>query len=178
MRALSPGKERAELLAALADRLTGQARADVLAEALKAARQGWNKYGRAQALAVVADRLAGEAREAALRKALDTTLARAKMYKNRDFGGYEHVRTLSELAGRLPEPLAIEALEQARSAWQAGDRAGLLVALADRLSGQARLDALADALRTAFTMSITTKGGWRTPSWSAYRTARMTAPGW
>ena len=120
---------RSKLLGVLLDRLNGQARAAALAEALEAARAIPDERARAELLAELAGRLSGEGAEAGLADALRTACA----IRN----DYFRAEALGPLVQRLPERLALEALEPVRAIGLEVERAQLLAALADRLRGSA-----------------------------------------
>jgi len=135
-RAIKDVESRAQVLAVLTVQLKGRAREHVLQEALAAARMiFWSERSFAEVLSALAPSLTG--------KSLNEALAAAKTMKEYD------ARVLSALAPQLTGESLEEALAAARAIRGEESRAQVLAALAPRLMGEFRDQALREALAAA-----------------------------
>jgi|APLak6261658528_1056013.scaffolds.fasta_scaffold00295_2 hypothetical protein len=128
---------RAQALATLATQLCGELQADVLGEALSAARVIVNEWGRADAMVALAPQL----RSDQLSKALSEAHA---MWSEEG-----RARLLTGLAPHLRDEQMEEALALAQGISREPYRAKALAVLSARLDGERRTDVLSEALSGA-----------------------------
>ena len=133
--------DRARVLGELAPRLPEREQAEVLEEALSAARAISYQESRAKVLGELAPHLPEHERAGVLREVLSAAGAISDQWSRADF--------LEALAPRLPESLLGEALSAARAISHEEPRARVLGVLAPRLPEREQAEVLGEALSAA-----------------------------